>query len=492
MKHSNVIEIANQQQDVVMKPGYLNLWNQEVQDQIDRDIETHRKADACVKLAEAPADTEVHVEQIGHDFIFGSHIFNFDQLGTDERNARYKKLFGSLFNSATVAFYWKRLELEEGAPRFQAGERDSSAFWNSAAEPQQQPHWRRPAVDPVVEFCESKGIRIHGHPLIWGSRRWHMPDWLLDKLPEKYRMSPEQRANNLMELVVEEFKDLSATEIEALIPDYVSAMHTLMAKRIFEIALRYGKRIHSWDVVNESAIDVAKGCLQPEAALCKSTYGPMPGDYPYRFFKIAESIFPREAKLNINDYLLTEDYARQVQDLRKRGCKIDIMGAQMHLFDPQVCLDIADGKSDQQSPENVRRALKILSESGLPLHLSEITITSPPTAGERGELIQAVIARNLYRLWFSLKPMMGITWWNLVDGCGAHGEPSVSGLFSRDMQPKPAYFVLEDLINHQWKTRTVAKVGPNGKVRFRGFKGKYKLTWNDSADQEQKTEFTLG
>ena len=61
------------------------------------------------------------------------------------------------------------------------------------------------------------------------------------------------------------------------------------------------------------------------------------------------------------------------------------------------------------------------------LHLSEITITSPGN-DTKGQQIQAVIAQNLYRLWFSCKNMMGITWWNIVDDCGAPGEPSVSGL----------------------------------------------------------------
>ena len=490
MNASDVIEIANLKQDAAMQAGYLDLWNESVQEQIDRDIEAHRKADACLTIEGVAPGTEVRVEQTGHEFIFGSHLFNFDQLGTDGRNARHKSLFGPLFNSATIPFYWKCFELEEGKPRFQGEERDTAAFWNSLDDPEHQPHWRRPATDPLVEFCESKGIRIHGHTFVWGNSRWQMPDWLYNKLPEKFRISPEQRGHSNV-YAIEAFESLSAPEIEALIPEYAVTLHTLTAKRIFEIALRYKSRIHSWDVVNESATDFSEGRMIPGEALCKSTYGPMPGDYTYRFFKIAETVLPEAAKLNINDYFLTEAYARQVRELRGRGCKIDIMGAQMHLFDPQICLDIADGKSDWQSPESVRKTMATLAGVGVPLHLSEITITSPPAAGERGELIQAIIARNLYRLWFSLKPMMGITWWNLVDGCGAPGEPSVSGLFTRDMQPKPAYFVLEDLINNQWKTRATTKVGSDGKIRFRGFTGNYDLSWTSPEGEQLAAKFKL-
>ena len=87
------------------------------------------------------------------------------------------------------------------------------------------------------------------------------------------------------------------------------------------------------------------------------------------------------------------------------------------------------------------------------------------------------MTRNLYRLWFSLKPMMGITWWNPVDECGAPKEPSVSGICTRNMEPKPAYHVLNDLINHEWKTDVELAADEKGKIAFRGFPGTYQLSW---------------
>ena len=83
--------------------------------------------------------------------------------------------------------------------------------------------------------------------------------------------------------------------------------------------------------------------------------------------------------------------------------------------------------------------------------------------------------------------MMGITWWNVVDDCGAPGEPSVSGLFSRDMDPKPAYHALEDLIKNQWMTKCSLKAAAGGTVKFRGFRGTYRLSWKaeDGSLQEQ-------
>ena len=466
-----------------MSEGYWKLWNPEVQARIDAEIEQNRKADAVLALEDVPEGTEVRVEQLDHAFIFGAHIFNFDQLGTDERNRRYQDLFGTIFNSATIAFYWKQFEMEEGQPRFRGEYRDTAEYWNTVAEPKLEPHWRRPATDPVVEFCERKGIRRHGHTLVWGNARWQMPHWIREKLPAAYRNRLEPIGTSHTDPCAALFKAFSPAQIEAMLPDYTRMLNYTMAQRILDIALHYKGRLQSWDVVNESATDAAAGALVPGDGICKSVYGLMPGDYAYRSLKIAESVFPGSVQLNINDYKLDPCYVEQIQDLVARGCKVDIAGAQMHIFDPQVCLDIADGRSEVRSPASVREAIEQLGTTGRPVHLSEITIVAPNN-DERGQRIQAVIARNLYRLWFCLKPMMGITWWNVVDDCGAPGEPGHSGLFTRDMEPKPAFHALNQLIYHEWKTKLTVRTGKDGRVAFRGFRGKYRLTWKGADGQD--------
>jgi len=206
-------------------------------------------------------------------------------------------------------------------------------------------------------------------------------------------------------------------------------------------------------------------------------------------FKEAQKDFPPNVKLNINDYNMKQAYVDQVKNLRSRGARIDIMGAQMHLFDPKQCLDIAAGK-EIQTPKQVWEIMNRLSQANLPIHLSEITITSPGD-DEKGLKIQAIIAQNLYRLWFSIKPMMGITWWNVVDDCGAPGEPSVSGIFKRDMTPKPSYFALNNLINTEWKTNLTLKTDDKHSISFRGFKGKYLITFTDAGGRKQIMEYVL-
>jgi endo-1,4-beta-xylanase len=489
---------SKEDREKIMSESYWKIWNPEVQKQIDQDIEKYRKADGELILTDFAPGAEVKIEQISHDFKFGAHIFNYNQLGKTEYNNRYKELYGTLFNSATVAFYWKTFEMQPNRPRFKEEYWDTESYWNSVAEPKKEPHWRRPAPDPVIEFLESKGIRIHGHPIIWGNRKWHNPNWIIQNY-----MIPEEKAKmdkliveygNLenyldSEKYAEAYKNLTVEQLEEMFPDLTKKLKMLFEKRIVELAEYYGDRIHSWDVVNESATDHQKGLLIPGGGLAKSVYGIMPGDYTYEAFKVATKVFPENVLLNINDYNLSQSYTDQVKDLLSRGCKVDIMGSQMHLFNPQQCLDIAAGK-EIQTPDHIWGWYERLSQAKLPIHLSEITITAPGN-DERGRKIQAVITQNLYRLWFSLERMMGITWWNVVDDCGAPGEPSTSGIFTRDMVAKPAYYALDNLINNEWKTNLTAKPDKNGQIKFRGFKGNYRITWTDRMGNVQTKEYYL-
>jgi len=473
----------SQTKDDVMSKAYWDIWNPEVQAKIDRDIDQNRKADATLQLTNIGKNAAVQVEQISHDFIFGAHIFNFNQLGTTERNSKYKELYGTLFNSATISFYWKKFEMQPNRPRFREEYWDTETYWNQATAPKNEPHWRRPASDPVVDFCERKGVRLHGHNIIWGNQKWQNPEWLYEQF------CPDDEKEKIKQLGKEAFNKLSPAEIEKLIPVYTKELNRLYEKRIIEIANYYGGRLHSWDIVNESAADYHGNCLTGDA-VCKSSYGIlMPGDYTYHSFRIADQYFPKSVLLNINDYANDANYVNQTKDLMAKGNRIDIMGSQMHLFNPQQCLDIADGK-EIQSPQQVWNKMNVIAQAGLPIHLSEITITAPGDDA-RGRAIQAAIARDLYRLWFSIKPMMGITWWNVVDDCGAPGEPTTSGLFTRNMEPKPSFFALDQLINHEWKTNLTLQADKDGKVTFRGFKGRYRITWKDKSGKAQQMEYHL-
>ena len=63
-----------------MSEAYWKIWNAEEQARIDADIEKYRKADGELVLENLGRNKSVKIEQISHEFVFGAHIFNFNQL----------------------------------------------------------------------------------------------------------------------------------------------------------------------------------------------------------------------------------------------------------------------------------------------------------------------------------------------------------------------------------------------------------------------------
>ena len=408
----------------VMSEAYWKIWNSDVRASIDKNIEQYRKGDAKLNI---PSGVTVKIEQLSHSFIFGGNIFLFGQLETMQQNKQYENTFGALFNSATLPFYWKTLEPEQGKPRYTVG---SSYIF------------RRPPVDPILEFCESNKIMAKGPAIIYGMRRWGHPDW----------MSSDRKE-----------------------------MEFYFEKHIQELASRYKDRIMMWDVVNEPVDQANRGI--------------MPDDYTYKSYKWAMKYFPESVIFNINDIDFksgipyTRRYVEIARNMIDRGIRIDNVGAQMHIFNPVEAQKIAEG-DDILTPAKLMEVVDCLNEVGRPVHVSEVTVCAPDSTNI-GSAIQAVIAENLYRFWFSCPNITGITWWNVVDGGGAPGEPSYSGLYDKKMKKKPVYETLDRLINREWKTSLTITSNAQGVVCFRGFKGHYRATWINKKGKMEVQEFEI-
>lgn len=491
----------------VMSEAYWKVWSESEQRKIDADIEANRKADGVFAIP-AKSGTLVEVEQIDHEFRFGAHIFNFNQLGKKEWNDIYKASYGKngLFNQATVAFYWNNYEPEPGKQRANAAYDDTEAYWNSLSleAAQLERFWRRPAAKPVIDYLKMMDVRIHGHILIWGTAK---PYWIYDwfcpenekeyfdtlgiprhsTFPKRAKAGAEggfgfdsqwkKAWRNAYGYVTEETLGEKA-------PQFAANMRKIFRKRILDVAKDFGLFVDSWDVVNESCVDW-KVYRKSRTALpvWKSVYGLMPGDYPLNALLDAKEAFPETTDLVINDYAINDNFLAQVKDLENEGARIDVVGCQMHIFNTNDCMRLALGATNVNwvgTPATIERRLDTMAKTGKPLHVSEVTITSPGM-DDKSRQIQAILTRNIYRKWFSHKAAMGITWWNTVDGGGVYGEPLVSGLFTRDMKRKRAYDALDELINKEWRTKLEVKVKGEGEgcgvVAFRGFRGKYRLNW---------------
>ncbi len=420
----------------LITPAYTKLWSDPaLKTRIDEGIRLHRQSDAAIRVVdyEGTPLAGVKVSAVQHDspFQFGSNLFKLGDYSEEKLNRGYEDAFCNIFNGATIPFYWRTLEPEQGRPRFSK---------------HSVPIARRPPPDCSVKFCEERGLRIHGHTLVWNYRKWSVPDWV-------------------------------PTDPEAAAPFW--------EKRIQEIATRYGSSIKRWDVLNEVVAHYERriGGLQ------------MLPNYEAESFEWAEKHLPSDARLDINETTHAwgesrTEYTALIERLLAAGRRVGGVGLQFHLFSDAELLRTLAGETF--TPEALLTSLDHYSRLNLPVHVSEITLTAPGNTPE-GLEAQAVVASNFYRLWFSHAATEGITWWNLPDGGAAQGENKVySGLLFEDMSPKPAYLALQKLIHEEWRTRAEGVTDADGVFRFRGFHGSYLLsTDNNQPDAGIQSAITL-
>lgn len=292
-----------------------------------------------------------------------------------------------------------------------------------------EPIYRRPPPDVVLAWAGKHGLTTKGHTLVWDSLAAQLPDWL--------PTDPHEREQALWNSVIR------------------------------TVSL-YGTKIPIWDVVNE--------------AVSRHINVPMPRDYVYRAFELANRLYPPGATLLINDVtsLWTNDrdeyspYYLLISNLLARGARVDGIGLQFHFFSETLHQDVREGRT--LTPDKFFRILDLYGRFGKPLHVTEITIPTLPATPE-GEQVQAEMTRDFYRAWFSHPNVEAVTWWNLVDQTALPGEDKWGGgLVRRDFSEKPAYAALRKLIREEWNTRFNGVADSAGGVTFRGFHGKYRAT----------------
>ena len=410
--------------------NYRKQWK-ELEPQILNDIEKYRKANAVLKFTD---QNGTPLSDVDVDIQQISHEFRFGcnilVLGQlGDQNSLYEEKFLKLFNLATSTLCMKIYHPSEKSYLF--GENEQNV-------------WRRPQPDRVLRFCKEHGIEMKGQPVIAGS--WH-PDWVAkdyDKAKKQYS-------------------------------DWIKAL-----------ARRYDGKIQIIDLVNEALCH------------CKKEFSLYEPEYKYVgwAFQEAKKYF-KKSTLEINEathFTVSGSYYRFLKKLFDAGIPIDSIACQYHHFNRQ---------SLQQHLEKarywkLREEYNQLAEFGRPLYISEITIPATYGADENeGEAIQAEVLSNLYHLWFSIPKMAGIIHWNFCDGAawgGDSGEGRVKGgLLDPNMREKPAYLMLDRLINQQWRTKlTNVKTDQNGLIKFRGFRGHYKIyVRTNPKDPSQRGSFEI-
>ena len=400
---------------------YLFREDPEVEFRINTGTEMNRKGFAKIHLFqnnEKVEHAQIRYRQKSHQFRFGANLFMLDQFENKEENDMYRERFASLFNFATVPFYWSDLEPEQGKPRFS---KDSPNVY------------RRPAPDLCVEFCKEHGIGMKGHCLLWQTT---MPAWA-------------SRDRKILAEQVEKF--------------------------FREVGERYSRDIRVWDVVNEvqSFQDSWRYML---------LHQDMPEDHYELAFKLAEKYFPGCELLHNDCFwpqrmaysmpqLLTENLIR-------KGCKVDGVGTFTH----QTWNQNTDFEGMMRGAHatffNAMRkfySLDALGKLGVPINISELTIN-----GYLGDDYQEKVLERFYRIFFSHPAVNGIFYWNLVDdtayiGVTSNENQAKGGLLRRDFSLKPAWKVLDRLIHEEWTTIGTMDYSLGAANKFHGFYGTYEL-----------------
>ena len=416
---------------------------------VNENIEKYRKGNMTVSVIDengnAVHNAKIKVNQIKHEFKFGANLFMLDELETDEKNKLYKDYFKSIFNMATLPFYWSSIEPEKGKVRY---DKNSEKYY------------RRPPIDLCIEYCEENGIEPREHALAYEHQ---FPKWLSNTTVDEIKEALEERYK--------------------------------------EIAKRYADKIPTIEVTNEMLWNHRVTEFYNENDYIEWCFKLAEKYFPNNQLVINEYT---EAFWGEN-CRSTDSYYAYTEANMLKGARIDAIGAQFHVFESRE--SEINKASYLYNPKRLYDHMNLYSNLSKHLQVTEITI--PAYSNETAdEDIQAKILEYLYTVWFSHPSMEQIIYWNLVDGYAYVENPTpeairwsqgnmtvgenvyYGGLLRFDMTPKPAYITLDNLINKKWHTELNLILNDEGCVNFRGFYGDYEIEITKDEKTVIKT-FTL-
>lgn len=409
---------------------------------VQNDIEKYRKGYCKLRFigedGKPITGKKVRINQMTHDFKHGAHIFMLDEFENPADNQKYRQIFKEYFNLATVPFYWRGLEPEQGKLRF---DKNSPKIY------------RRPAPDLCLEYCEENGIDAKLHCLVYDK---FTPDWL-----------PK---NNM------------------------AAMEKLYEERIRQISERYCGRLMEYEVINETLWEYCwkdQSVISGKHDVIEWAFALARKYLPEETLVINDGV--SMAGIAEQDY--RNAYFMEIEKSLMSGAMIDKVGLQYHIFTGTLAANAEEYEREVKAgtkevdPNNILKALDILAELGRPLEMTEVTI---PTFGEseEDEELQAQLIKNIYSVWFSHPSMNTIVYWNTVDGYAyvESGDAKTKwnenacrgGIFHHDLTPKKSALMMKKLFDEVWHTELELVTDENGCVDFRGFYGDYQVEIEDA------------
>jgi GH35 family endo-1,4-beta-xylanase len=289
----------------------------------------------------------------------------------------------------------------------------------------------------VAQWCKEHQIIAKGHPLAWMVEAGR-PDWVQQLPPQG--------------------------SLKAL------------KGRIIDCVSHFKGTIDTWDVVNEP-----------------THTNPWPGtkstaDHVESCLRWARQANP-DAVLIVNEFHVIQDtdgkgpFYQLIEELIRRGAPFDAIGLQCH-----------EPRTDRYPLDMVEKTLQTYAKLGKRIHITEFTPTSSGKAitgsyheGVWDEKAQADYAEQFFRICFANPSVDCIIWWDLCEG---KAWLEGGGLLHKDLTPKEVYQRIRRLVREEWRTRFDGLTDAEGKVKFRGFHGKYKLTVEAKGIRESR-EFEI-
>lgn len=384
-----------------------------------RNIEEHRKADAVITFQSQSPElikgTEVQITQTTHDFLFGAIIFDLVRPKAPYKPDLLKQHFKELFNFAIFPFYWNYYEPQQGMTKW-------------------------PSAIPIIQWCRENGITTKGHPLVW-THPAGVPKWL-----SQYS---------------------------------VETTEELLRARVINIVGGFKGQIDIWDVVNEP-VNTRTWLNTKGKAYMREPVDSI-ADYCEKALRWAHQGNP-EAHLILNEFnviwesgfnkdpnrTIRRTFIELIKELKKRNTPLSGLGIQAH--EPRECWF---------PPAETVKTFDQFAELGYPLHITEFIpqsggkeITGGWRKGKWTLETQTEFAEQFYRLAFGHPAVVSISWWGVSDR--RIWLPG-GGLLTEEYEPKPVYNNLKKLIHEEWKTKIATQTNDIGRVKFRGFYGKYEI-----------------
>lgn len=414
----------------------LDISANSVTNLVNDGIEKHRKGSFHIKVTDQnnqPVDgVTVTASLKKHAFLFGANAFMADGMETEEKNQCYLNAFKETFNQATIPFYWKDDEPENGRFRFS---KDSEYIF------------RRQPADYMLEWCQKAGVEPKGHNLVWNSPTAGLPEWLTRE-PEKMWKYVMRRMKKIADLyadkipvfdVVNEFLIRGADNIPVDYPIEAFKRADLMFPNCKLIANEIGV----WDFSYDSSR------LYQYINWLKSNQLRVDGvGMQYHLFHRREDLqqIKGERELCAEHMLKTLDFYAN-------------LGKDIHISEITIPSYPANGNDEDDQAQIAENLYKIWFSS---------------------ERVKSIVWWNLVDGYAFARPNWDENYYG-------------GGLFRKDMSAKPAYEAIKNLITKEWQTKEVLLTQEKGFTEFSGFYGTYDVTISkNSISKTFETNFRDG